>query len=150
MFYICLALDSSNWIKICLDWSSRILESCSLWLFSWWLWTSPVRHVCHIFCSFAMFEFLLKSGLFSFSFEYCWLSFLVFIVVVPGQFEQVLLNLSSFRASYRFIKPEKIGQTQRNQREILEVFFESLFSNLFVFWLCLFAQNKINSIYIHI
>ena len=28
VFYICLALDSSNWITICLDSSSRILESC--------------------------------------------------------------------------------------------------------------------------
>ena len=132
MFYICLALDSSNWIKICLDWSSRILESCSLWLFSWWLWTSPVRHVCHIFCSFAMFEFLLRSRLFCFSFEYCWLSFLVFIVVVPGQFEQVLLNLSSFRASYRFIKPEKIGQT----KEIREKFVKFSLKAYFQTYLC--------------
>ena len=28
VFYIRLALDSSNWVKICLDSSSRILESC--------------------------------------------------------------------------------------------------------------------------
>ena len=30
VFYIRLALDSSNWVKICLDSSSRILESCPL------------------------------------------------------------------------------------------------------------------------
>ena len=30
VFYIGLALDNSNWIKICLDSSSRILESCPL------------------------------------------------------------------------------------------------------------------------
>ena len=29
VFYIRLALDSSNWVKICLDSSSRILESYS-------------------------------------------------------------------------------------------------------------------------
>ena len=30
VFYVGLALDNSNWIKICLDSSSRILESCPL------------------------------------------------------------------------------------------------------------------------
>ena len=30
VFYIHLALDSSNWVKICLDSPSRILESCPL------------------------------------------------------------------------------------------------------------------------
>ena len=29
-FYIRLAVDSSNWLKICLDSSSRILELCPL------------------------------------------------------------------------------------------------------------------------
>ena len=62
VFYICLALDSWNWIEICLDSSSRILESCSLmslWLFCWWLWASlySVCQVCReiIFFSFSMF-----------------------------------------------------------------------------------------------
>ena len=62
VFYIRLALDRSNWIEICLNSSSRILESCSLMslsLFCWWLWTSlyPMCLVCReiIFCSFGMF-----------------------------------------------------------------------------------------------
>ena len=84
VFYIRSALDSSNWIKICLDSSSRILQPCciiSSWLFCWWLWTSlcPVYQVCCkiIFCSFGMFEFFPRSTLFCFSFGYCWLSYLV-------------------------------------------------------------------------
>ena len=79
--YICSALDSSNWIKICLDSSSRIIEShhlMFLWFFYWWLWVSlcPVSQDCPkiLFCSFGMFEFFLRSTLFCFSFEYCWLS----------------------------------------------------------------------------
>ena len=93
--------DCSNSIKICLDSSSRILESCylmSLWLFCWWLWTSlcPVCLVSRktIFCSCGMF--FLKSTLFCFSLEYCWFFYLVFIPIVPCQYEQVLPNLSSF------------------------------------------------------
>ena len=83
VFYVRLALGSLNWIKICLDSSSRILKSCSLmslWLCCWWLWTSlcPMYQVCCkiIFCSFGMFEFFLKSTSFCFSFKYCWLSYL--------------------------------------------------------------------------
>ena len=84
VFHIRLALDSSNWIEISLDYSSRILESCSLispWLFCWWLWTSLYRvcQVCReiIFCSFGMFvSFFLRSTLFCFSFEYCWFFYL--------------------------------------------------------------------------
>ena len=82
LFYIRLALDSSNWINICLDSPSRILESCplmSLWLFCWWLWPSPclAYQVCRkiIFCSFGMFQFFVRSKLFCLSFEYCWLSY---------------------------------------------------------------------------
>ena len=58
MYFINVALDSSNWIKICVDPSSRTLESCllmSLWLFCWWLWQSLclVYQVCPkiTFCS---------------------------------------------------------------------------------------------------
>ena len=83
VFNIRLALDSSNWIKICLDSSSRILESCFLmypWLFCWWLWTSLclVSQVCRkiIFCSFGMFKLLVRSTLFYSIFEYCLLSYL--------------------------------------------------------------------------
>ena len=58
MYFINVALDSSNWIKICVDPSSRTLESCLLtflWLFCWWLWQSLCL-VCQVcpkitFCS---------------------------------------------------------------------------------------------------
>ena len=75
---------------------------------------------------------------------------LVFVPIASGQCEQALLNLSSFDQSTvslslrKLVKPKK----SENQRDIHEVLFESLFPNLATFWLCLFAQNKINSIYI--
>ena len=74
---------------------------------------------------------------------------LVFIPIVPGQFEQVLPNFSSFDQSNVSSSLRKLVKP-RNQRNIDEVLFKSLFPNLVAFWLCLFAQNKIDSIYIHI
>ena len=144
MFYIRLALNSSNWIKICLDSSSRIIQSCSLmslWVFCGWLWTilCPVSQACRkiIFCSFGMFEFFLRSTLFCFSFEYCWLSHLgihsdcaLSIWACPAKFKQ-------FRPIYRFFKPEKISQTQ----EIRETFMKFCLKAYFQKWLrfgCLF------------
>ena len=57
---------------------------------------------------------------------------LVFILIVPGQYEQVLPNLSSFdqpTASSSLKKLFKPKKSERNQR----VFFESLFPNLVAF-----------------
>ena len=143
-----MALNSSNWIKICLNSSARNPESCSFisfWLFFLWVWTSlcPVRQVCRkfIFCSFGMFEFFLRSTLFCCSFEYCWFSYLgvhsdctLSIWASPAKFKQ-------FRPIYHFFKPEKLSQTQE---------IESWFSNLVTFFVVFFLQIKINSIYIHI
>ena len=124
MFYIRLALDSSNWINICLDLSSRILESCppmSLWLFCWWLWTSlcPVGQVCRkiIFCVFGMFEFFLRWTLFCFSIEYLWLSY---------------LGIHSDHANVNMILPEVIVYFQRkyikklNERALMHARQESI------------------------
>ena len=74
-------------------------------------------------------------------------SVLVFIPIVPCQFEQVLPNLSSFNQS-TFLQARENQSNLRNQRNIHKVLFESWFPNLVVFWLCLFVQIKINSIYI--
>ena len=127
VFYICLALDSSNWIKICLDSSSRILELHSLmsfWLFCRWLWTSlcPVCQVCHmiIFCSFGIFEFLLRSTLFCFSFEYCRFSYL---------------------AMRNLVKPKK---SQKHSQSFVWKLISKPGSILVVFF---FEQIKINSLY---
>ena len=129
-----MALASSNRIKIFLNSSARILESCSLmslWLFCWWLWTSQcsVYQVCRkiIFCSFGMFEFLLRSILFCLSFEYCWFynlgvhsDFALSIWASPAKFKQ-------FWPIYRFFQPEKFGQTQKleKQKYCLRPYFKS-------------------------
>ena len=76
-FYKRLALDSLNWIKICLNSSARILESCSLMSLSLFYGDFEqvnvhcVKPAVRLFSSFGMFEFLLRSTLFCFSFEYC-------------------------------------------------------------------------------
>ena len=74
-------------------------------------------------------------------------SVLVFIPIVPSEFEQVLPNLSSFNQS-TFLQAWENQSNLRNQRNIRKVLFESSFPNLVVFWLCLFVQIKINSIFI--
>ena len=156
VFYICLALDSSNWIKICLDSSSRILELHSLmsfWLFCRWLWTSlcPVCQVCHmiIFCSFGIFVFLLRSTLFCFSFEYCRFSYLAIrsdyalsIWASPAKFKQ-------FRPIYRFFKPEKLSQTQEITETFTKFCLEADFQTWFHFGCVFFLTNK-NKQFIHI
>ena len=128
VFYICLALVSSNWIKIGLDSSSRILESCplvSLWLtLYWWLWISlcSMCQVCRktIFCSFVMFEFFLRSTLFCLALNIVDSPILVFILIAPGQFEQVQPNLSSFDQSTvssslrKLVKPRKSKRHSRS------------------------------------
>ena len=124
VFNIRLALDSSNWIKICLDSSSRILESClTPWLFCWWLWTSLclVTQVCRkiIFCRFGMFKFLLRSTLFYSIFEYCSLSYLGIhsdcawsIWASPAKFKQFrpIYVSSSLR---KLVKPKKSERHSR-------------------------------------
>ena len=140
-----LTLGSSNWVKICLDSSSRILESCplmSLWLFCWWLWTSlcPVCRVCRkiLFCSFGMSEFFLRSTLSCFSYEYCWLSHLgiysdyaLSIWTSPAKFKQ-------FWLIYRFFKPEETRQTQEIKETFPKFCLKNLknFQNLLVVFIC--------------
>ena len=131
VFYKHLAMDSSHWMRSCLDSSSRIL-------LCWWLWTSlyPVCQVCRkiIFCSFGMFEFLLRSKLFCFSSECGRFSYL-------GIHFDCALSLwaspvQPFRPIYRFLKPDRFSPIPRDQRNIHEVLCESSFSNLIAFWLC--------------
>ena len=74
---------------------------------------------------------------------------LVFIPILPYQFEQVLPNLSTFHLS-TFLQAFGNYSNHCNLSNIHEVFFESLIPNLVAFWLCLFARNEINSICIHI
>ena len=82
LFFIRLALDSSNWIKICLDSSSRILESCPLVSLYPLLVTlnksmSSVSSLPQDYIlQFWYVQVFLRSTLFCFSFEYCWLSYL--------------------------------------------------------------------------
>ena len=128
VFYKRLALDSSNWIKICLNSSARILESCSLMFLG-----QACRKI--IFCSFGMFEFLLKSTLFCFSFKYCWFSCLgvhsncaLSIWASPSKFMH-------FRPIYRFFKPEKLSQTQEI-RETLTKFCLKAYLCLYLCFLC--------------
>ena len=129
----------------------------SLWFFvSDFEQVYSVCQVCRkiILCSFGMFEFLLRSALFWFSFEYCRFSYLGIhsyrafsILANPAKFKQ-------FRPIYRFFKPEKHSQTQ----EIRETFTKFCLKAYFQTWLCfgcVFAQIKINNIqyiyiYIHI
>ena len=119
VFYIRLALDSSNWIKICLDSSSRILESCPFG--SPWLFIGDFEQV-YVHVSSLPYDYILQ-------FWYAW-AFpevniivlalnivdspnLLFIPIVSGQFEQVLPNVSSFDQSTvssslrKFVKPKK-------------------------------------------
>ena len=149
VFYICLDLGSSNWIKIGLDSSSRILESCPLvsyWLFLyWWLWISlcSMCQVCRktIFCSFVMFEFFLRSTLFCFYYSLNIVDSptLVFILIVPGQFEQVLPNLSSFDQSTVSSSLRKLVKLKKSKRHSRSFVWKLIFEPscvLFVF-ICL-------------
>ena len=74
---------------------------------------------------------------------------LVFILIVSVQFEQALPNLSSFDQSTISSRLRKLVKPKKSERHLRSL-FESLFPNLVAFWLCLFAQSKINSVYIHI
>ena len=113
VFNIRLALDSSNWIKICLDSSSRILESC----LTPWLVTQVCRKI--IFCRFGMFKFLLRSTLFYSIFEYYSLSYLGIhsdcawsIWASPAKFKQFrpIYVSSSLR---KLVKPKKSERHSR-------------------------------------
>ena len=56
----------------------------------------PLCQVCRktIFCSFGMFKFFLRSTLFCFSFEYCWLSYLGIYSACVNLRSVDLVNLS--------------------------------------------------------
>ena len=95
------------------DLSPRILASCSLmplWLFCWSLWTSlyPAYQVCRkiILCSFGMFEFFLRSTLFCFSFEYCWLSYL-------GIHSDFALSIWASPAKFKHFPPIQVSSSLR-------------------------------------
>ena len=145
-----------NWIKIFLNSSSRILESCPL--VSFWLFVGDFEQAYFqcVKSALTLYFAVLVCLSFSWGQHYSVLALnivdspiLVFIPIVPGQFEQVLPNFSSFDQSNVSSSLRKLVKP-RNQRNIDEVLFKSLFPNLVAFWLCLFAQNKIDSIYIHI
>ena len=122
----------------------------SLWLYCWWLWPSlsPVCQVCRkiIFCSFGMFEFLLRSTLFCFRFKYCWLSYLG---VHSDRALSIWASTAKFKQlwpTYRFFKPKKLSQTQESEKHL---FWKLIFKSGCVL-VIFFAQIKTNSIYIPI
>ena len=144
-----------NWIKIFLNSSSRILESCPL--VSFWLFVGDFEQAYFqcVKSALTLYFAVLVCLSFSWGQHYSVLALnivdspiLVFIPIVPGQFEQVLPNFSSFDQSNVSSSLRKLVKP-RNQRNIHEVLFKSLFPNLVAFWLCLLAQNKIDSIYIY-
>ena len=67
MFYKRLALDSSNWIK---SYALSCLFDSFVGDFEQ-VYVQCVKSDVKLFCSFGMFEFLLRSILFCLSFEYC-------------------------------------------------------------------------------
>ena len=101
-FRVGLYLMSVIYVWLCIDqtgYRSRVLESCSLmslWVVCWWLSTSlcPVCHVCRkiVFFIFGIFEFFLRLTLFCFvlALNIADSPILVFISIVPCQFEQFL------------------------------------------------------------
>ena len=150
VFYIRLALDSPNWIKICLDSSSRIFESCSLmshWLFCWWLWAS-LFPVCQVFLRL-YFVVLVCLG-FSLGHYYSVSALnivnspiLVFIPIVPWQFEQVVPNLSSFdqsMVSSSLRNLAKSNKLEKHSRSIIWRLISKLDRVLVVFFCA--NQNK--------
>ena len=98
MFFIRLALDSSNLVKICLDSSSRIFEPCPLVsLYS--LLTTLNKAMPSVSSLPQDYFAVLVCSSFSWGQHYSVLALniadsptLVFISIVPGQFEQVLPN----------------------------------------------------------
>ena len=161
VFYKRLAPDSSNWIKICLNSSARILESFSstlLILFNSFVgdfeqvYVQCVKSALRLFCSFGMFEFLLRSTLFCLSFEYCWSSYLgvhsdcaLSIWVSPSKFKQL-------QPIYHFLKPEKLSQTQEIRIKFTK-FVWKLISKpgcIFVGSFCANKNKKKRKQYIHI
>ena len=126
VFFIRLALDSSNCINICLDSSSRILESCPLVSFYSLLLTlsksmSSVSSVPQDYiCSFGMLKFSWGQHCSGLALNIVDSPTLVFIPIVSGQFEQVLPNLSSFDQSTissslrKLVKPKKSERHSRS------------------------------------
>ena len=126
-FTYVLALDISNWIKICLGSSSRILKSCPL--LSLWLFVGDFDQV-YVQCvksAIRLYFAVLVCLSFSWDQHYYVLALnivdspiSVFIPSVSGQFEQALPNLSSFDQSTvssslrKLVKPKKSERHSRN------------------------------------
>ena len=127
VFYIHLALACSNWIKTCLDSSSRILESCpliSFWHFCWYFeqvhvkWVKSAVRLCFVVLA------CLRS---SWGQHYSVLALntvhspiLVFTPIMHCRFEQFLPNISSFDQSTvssslrKLVKPKKSDKHSRS------------------------------------
>ena len=123
-FIYVLALDSSNWIKICLGSSLRILKSCPL--LSLWLFVGDFDQV-YVQCvksAVRLYFAVLVCLSFPWDQHYSVLALnivaspiSVFIPSVSGQFEQALpsFDQSTFSASLRkLVKPNKSERHSRS------------------------------------
>ena len=136
-------ISKNSWVMLC------HVSLTLLWYFGQ-VYVQCVKSAVRLFCSFGIFEFLLRSTLYCFSFEYCWFSYFgvhsdcaLSVWANPAKFKQ-------FRPIYRSFKPEKLNQTE----EIREIFTKFRLKAYFQTWLhfgCVFfAQMKGNSIYIKV
>ena len=124
----------------------------SLWLFCWWLWTSlcPVCKVCCkiIFCRFGMFEFSLRQHCFVLALNIVDSPTLVFIPIVPCQFEQVLPNLRSFDQSIVSSSHRNLAKPKKVEKHLPSFVWEPI-SKLDCVLVGFFCANK-NKQYIYI
>ena len=127
VFYIRLALDSSNWIKICLDSSSRILELCPLMSLYSLLVTlnksmSSVSSLSqdYIFAVLVCLSFFWSQHCSVLALNIVDSPTVVFILIVSGQFKQALPYSSSFdqytisSSLRKLFKPKKLERHWRS------------------------------------
>ena len=140
-----MALDSSNWIKICLDSSWKILESCPL--MSLWLFLDDFEQIYAQCIMSAVRLYLISSPDVNIILFQLWILLILLSSYSPWSYhihpDRALsvwenpAKFMQFRSIYCFFKPEKLSQTQRIRKKLiifcLKAYFQTWLRFAFVF-----------------